>query len=156
LCIEAMEQSIAAAEEALAAADAWVGLSDYVHTCVAQGTGALAPLAGSIKTTRRMWEISRYGQQLLMRIVTRAQRDGVLRTDVTALDIAWLIEYFGRRGPVPLGTEDHAVRRRLLAIALDGLRGPGSAPLPGPPPSSRHYERRWAPPSGDDPMGAGP
>src|SRR4051794_16726518 len=51
LCVEAMEQSIAAAEEALAATDAWVGLRDYVHTCVARGTGALAPLAGSIKTT---------------------------------------------------------------------------------------------------------
>jgi AcrR family transcriptional regulator len=147
LCTQAMQQSIEAAEAALAAPDPWAGLAGYVRNCVAQGTGALAPLAGSIETTPRMWEISRRGRDLLDRLVTRAQRDGGLRSDVTALDIAWLIESFGRPGPAAPGTPEHAVRQRLLAITLDGLRCPGPEPLPGPPPSARLYEQRWAHPA---------
>jgi AcrR family transcriptional regulator len=145
LCVQAMEQSIEAARTALDAPDAWTGLTGYVHTCVDRGTGALAPLAGSIETTPRMWRTSRQGRELLERLVTRARREGPLRPDVTALDIAWLIEFFGRSGPATPGTPDHAVRRRLLTIALDGLRNREAGSLPGPPPSPRHYEQRWRP-----------
>jgi AcrR family transcriptional regulator len=143
LCVQAMEQSIEAAQTALATDDAWDGLTGYIRTCVVQGTGALAPLAGSFETTPEMWEISRYGRRLQQQLVDRAQRAGELRSDVTPLDIAWLIEYFGRRGPTPADTEDRAIRERLLAIALDGLRSRGAEPLPGPPPSRQHYEERW-------------
>ncbi len=143
--MQAMQDSIEAAEAALAAGDAWAGLAGYVRACVAQGTGALAPLAGSIPTTPQMWEISRHGRRLVEQLVARARRDGALRGDVTALDIAWLIELFGRQGVVPPGTEDHAIRQRLLALALDGLRGPAAGPLPGRPPTARHYEQRWTP-----------
>jgi AcrR family transcriptional regulator len=145
LCTLAMEQSIEAARAGLAATDAWAGLAGYVYSAVARGTGALAPLAGTIETTPQMWEISRRGRALLEQLVARAQRDGALRADVTALDIAWLIELFGRPGPAPAGTEDRVIRERLLAVALDGLRSPGAEPLPGRPPSQRHYERRWKP-----------
>ena len=148
LCIQAMEQSIEAAQAALAATDAWTGLVSYVRACVSQGTGALAPLAGSIQTTPQMWETSRHGRDLLDRLVSRAHRQGSLRADATALDIAWLIEAFGRHGPAAPGTEDHAVRQRLLALTLDGLRNREAEPLPGPPPSAQHYEQRWNPRSG--------
>jgi AcrR family transcriptional regulator len=144
LCILAMQQAIEAAAAALAEADAWTGLAGYVRTCVAQGSGALAPLAGTIETTPRMWEMSRRGRRLLEELVIRAERDGGLRADVTALDIAWLIELFGRSGPALPGAEDHAVRERLLAIALDGLRARHAGPLPGTPPAARHYEERWS------------
>jgi AcrR family transcriptional regulator len=150
LCTLAMEQSIEAAQTALAAADAWAGLAGYVEAAVARGTGALAPLAGTIETTPQMWEISRRSRALLERLVARAQRDGALRGDVTALDIAWLIEFFGRPGPAPAATEDRIIRERLLAIALDGLRHPGAAPLPGRPPGRRHYEQRWKTAAGAD------
>jgi AcrR family transcriptional regulator len=143
LCVLAMEQTIAAAETALAAEDAWSGLAGYVRTCVAFGAGALAPLAGSIETTPDMWEVSRRGRKLLGELVARAHREGVLRPDVTRLDIAWLIELFGRYGPTRPGTEDENIRRRLLEIALDGLRAREAAALPGSPPSDRHYEARW-------------
>jgi AcrR family transcriptional regulator len=150
LCTLAMEQSIEAAEAALAATDAWAGLAGYVQAAVARGTGALAPLAGTIETTPQMWEISRRGRALLEQLVTRAQRVGAVRADVTALDVAWLIEFFGRPGPAPAGTEDQVIRQRLLAIALDGLRRPGAGPLPGRPPSKRHYEQRWKPATAAD------
>ena len=143
LCMLAMEQSIEAAEAALARDDAWSGLAGYVRACVAFGSGALAPLAGTIETTPRMWEASKRGRKLLDQLVARAHREGALRPDVTSLDVAWLIELFGRHGPARAGAEDAGVRQRLLAIALDELRAPGADPLPGPPPSARHYEARW-------------
>jgi len=84
--------------------------------------------------------------------VARAQAAGVLRADVTALDISWLIEQFSRRPPGRLeAAEERNVRSRLVAIALDGLRArPGPAPgrpgaLPGHPPARDHYVNRWSP-----------
>ena len=144
LCTLAMEQAIEAGEAALQADDAWEGLAGYVRSCVAFGSGALAPLAGTIETTPDMWRSSRRGRELLETVVARARRDGRLRPDVTALDVAWLVEHFGRRAAAPGDAEDDNVRRRLLAIALDGLRSPPPEPLPGTPPSAEHYQRRWA------------
>jgi AcrR family transcriptional regulator len=141
LCLLAMEQAIEAAETAVAAEDAWDGLAGYVRTCVAFGSGALAPLAGTIETTPEMWQASRRGRDLLAAVVERARHDGGLRPDVTALDVAWLIELFSRRAAT--GAGDDGVRSRLLAIALDGLRTPRPEALPAPPPSASHYEGRW-------------
>ncbi len=68
-----------------------------------------------------------------------------LRADVTPLDIAHLVEMFGSLGPVRPESEEHVIRQRLLAIALDGLRsGVVTASLPAPAPTTEHYERRWA------------
>jgi len=145
LCVLAMEQTIEAAEAGLAAADAWAGLAGYVRACVGFGSGALGSLAGTIESTPQMWEISRRGRRLLDELVTRARQQGGLRADVTALDIAWLIELFGRHGPNWPGAGDSGVRDRLLAIALAGLRADaaGAEPLPAPPPSQARYEQRW-------------
>jgi AcrR family transcriptional regulator len=143
LCLLAMEQAIEAAEAAVADEDAWAGLAGYVRTCVAFGSGALAPLAGTIETTPDMWRASGRGRELLEAVIARARRDGGLRPDVTTLDVAWLIELFGRRDPTGDEAEDANVRDRLLAIALDGLRTPRPETLPGAPPSASSYEGRW-------------
>jgi len=145
LCMQAMEQSIEAAQTALAATDTWAGLTGYVRTCVAQGSGALAPLAGSVQPTPQMWKTSRHGRHLLEQLVSQASHQGTVRPDITALDIAWLIEFFGRYGPAAPHTDEHAIRQRLLTIALDGLRNRDADPIPGPPPSAQHYEQRWKP-----------
>ncbi len=143
LCLLALEQAIEAGEHAVAADDAWTGLVEYVRTCVAFGSGAFAPLAGTIETTPELWRASRRGRELAAAVVARAQREGRLRPDATALDVAWLIEQFSSRGASPSSAEDDNIRRRLLAIALDGLRAPQPERLPGTPPSAAHYEGRW-------------
>ena len=126
LCLLAMEQALAAADEALAA------------------------LAGQIETTAEMRSTARRSMARVAEIVARAQADGSLRADVTALDISWLIEQFSRRSPGQAGPEDpdeeRNVRSRLVAIALDGLQAchaPGA--LPGRPPSRSRYVHRWSP-----------
>lgn len=143
LCVLAMEQSIEAAERALRADDAWTGLADYIRECVAFGSGALGPVAGTIDTTDEMWKAARRSQRLARKIVARAHAAEVLRADVTALDIAVLIELFSRRSPVRASERDQEIRQRLLAIALDGLRGEDHESLPGGALRSDEYEAPW-------------
>jgi AcrR family transcriptional regulator len=143
LCILAMEESISAAHEGLAQDDAWAGLACYISRCVAFRSGAFAPLAGTIETTPAMRRLAKRGRGLVDELVTRAHRSGALRPDATALDVAYLIEQFARRASSETTDEEDNVRRRLLAIALDGLRAHGNEPLPGTPPSAANYEKRW-------------
>lgn len=145
LCVLAMEQTLAAADEALQAADPWTGLAGYIRACVELRSGALASLAGQIETTAEMLGAARQGMARTEDIVARAHRDGSLRADVTALDITWLIEQFSRRPPDPVDPgEERNVRARLLAIALDGLRADPGNTLPGRPPSRAQYVNRWS------------
>jgi AcrR family transcriptional regulator len=146
LCVLAMDQALAAAEDALAASDPWDGLCGYVLACVELRSGALAALAGQIETTAEMRGTARRSMAGLAEIVARARAGGRLRADVTALDVSWLIEQFSQRPPDRLDpAEERNVRSRLLAIALDGLRARPGAALPGRPPSRRHYVNRWSP-----------
>jgi hypothetical protein len=109
-------------------------------------SGALAALAGQVEVTPEMQATARRGIVAVSQIVARAQRDGSVRADVTGLDVSYLIEAFSRRRAAPQGAdadEERNVRDRLLAIALDGLRPGGAAPLPGRPPSQASYTGRW-------------
>jgi len=158
LCVLAMEQAIEAADEALQAGDPWVGLCGYIQACVEMRSGALASLAGQIEMTDEMLSTALRGMTRLREVVGRAHRAGSLRADVTALDIALLIEQFSRRAPGPADGQDadqeeeRGVRARLLAIAFQGLRAqaatplPGRAPspLPGQAPSLARYVGRWS------------
>jgi AcrR family transcriptional regulator len=145
LCLLAMQQTLAAADEALAVADPWAGLAGYVRVCVDLRSGALAALAGQIETTAEMRQTAGQSMARTAQIVARAHENGSLRTDATALDITWLIEQFSRRAPDPVDpAEERNVRDRLLAIALDGLRSAAGPPLPGRPPSQASYTNRWS------------
>ena len=166
LCVLAMDQALAAADDALQASDPWAGLEGYIRTCIELRSGALASLAGQIETTAEMRSTARRSMARMEEIVARAHRDGRLRADVTALDISWLIEQFSRRSPDPgdpkgpkdpkeskvpkepvdpaMLAEERNVRSRLVAIALDGLRSGPAQTLPGRPPSRARYVNRWS------------
>jgi AcrR family transcriptional regulator len=145
LCVLAMEQALEAADEALRADDPWAGLAGYIKACVELRSGALAALAGQIDTTAEMRGTARRSMACMAEIVARAHQDGSLRSDVTFLDIAWLIEQFSRRSPGRIDPrEERNARSRLMAIALDGLRAPAGGALPGRPPSRDHYVNRWS------------
>jgi AcrR family transcriptional regulator len=152
LCVLAMEQSLAAAMAALAAEDAWAGLAGYVRECVELRSGALAGLAGHIPVTAEMDRVARAGQETIRALVSRAQRAGLVRADLSPLDLAWLVEQFSRRVPEPYDPDDdRAVRARLLTIALDGLRaGAAITALPQPPPNPGSYAGRWRAPGNAD------
>ncbi|EME53142.1 hypothetical protein [Amycolatopsis decaplanina] len=107
-----------------------------------RGFGALAPLAGRIDATEEMWQATGIAQDLAGQVVARAHAAGVLRDDVTTPDISPLIGQFSRRGPVPEADNDENVRR-LVAIAVAGLRAGVVEPLPGDPSEQREYESLW-------------
>jgi AcrR family transcriptional regulator len=143
LCQAAMEQSIEAAEAALAApGDAWSALAGYVRACVGFRSGAFAPAAGTFPVTEEMIATAARGHELVEQLLARARSEGTLRPDVTAVDLYELVGLFSRSVP----TSDR-VEQRLLAIALDGLRAPGREPLAAPAPRWRDYSAQWGPPA---------
>jgi AcrR family transcriptional regulator len=148
LCVLAMEQSIAAAEQAAAMPDPWAALTAYVRACVGFGAGVFAPAADLIATTPEMWSTARRSRGLADSIVARAHTAGVLRADATALDIAVLIGWLGRYAPASDDPEEPNARDRLLALALAGLRPGSPEPLPGHPPPASWYYARWGRPPG--------
>jgi AcrR family transcriptional regulator len=145
LCLLAMEQTLAAANAALAVADPWTGLTAYIGDCVELRTGALAALAGHVDVTAQMQATAERGIAAVAELVDRAHRDRSLRDDVTALDISLLIEMFSRLAlELPDPAEERNVRDRLVAIAVAGLRTDAAATaLPGRPPSRERYVGRW-------------
>jgi AcrR family transcriptional regulator len=142
LCVLAMEQAIDAAGAGLRHEDPWSGFAHYVTECVRFGSGALAPVAGTIGTTPEMWATAERGAGVITALVDRATAAGALRDGLTHLDVALLIEQLGRRSARP-SPDEEAVRERLLAIALDGMRSRNPDPLPGSAPSPERYADRW-------------
>jgi AcrR family transcriptional regulator len=154
LCTLAMDDSLRAAEEGLALDDPWDGLAHYVLRAVLAGTGALAPIAGTIEVTEAMAGVSERGDAAAEELVRRAHAAGVLRADVNAVDIALLIEQLGRsplveqmtrQGRAALVEPAQHARRRIVAVALDGLRAPARTPLPDPLPGWELFTERWTP-----------
>jgi len=146
LCVLAMEQTIEAAQEALEQQDPWLGLTHYIQRCIAHRAGALAPVAGTIEVDEEMRRTSQKAMALADAVIARAHAAGMLRRDVTTLDISLLIEHFSRRPSMGAPDEDTNIQQRLLAIALAGLRPPAGdtlEPLPGHPPDRERYAARW-------------
>lgn len=70
-------------------------------------------------------------EPLVNGMIERAQAEGALRADVTAVDLSILVDMLGSLGQY--GSEYLPFWRRQLTIVLDGLRaGPGTTPMPTP------------------------
>lgn len=155
LCVLAMGEYAAAAGEGLALDDPWEGFAHFVTEAALAGTGALGPIAGTIEVTEEMSAVSARGDAAAEAVIRRAQTSGALRDDVGPVDVALLIEQLGRsplveqltrQGRVDLlGAARHA-RRRLIAIAIDGLRAPRPSRLPDPVPGWQMFTERWTRP----------
>jgi AcrR family transcriptional regulator len=151
----ALDNWIEAAEAGLADDDPWTGLTHFVTACVEFGQGRLAPIAGSIEVTDEMRAKSQHGDELLAKLLARAQEAGAARGDATPTDVALLIEQLGTSPLLEqlrkqgrdhhLVTQAVAARQRIVAIALDGLRAGHPTSLPGDPPSGTLFTKRWAP-----------
>jgi len=150
----ALDEWARIAEEGLARDDPWDGLAHYFGGAVDFGPGTLAPLAGTIEITPEAAERLRRSDDAADALVARAHAAGVLRPDVTAVDLWLLVEQLSRspmidqltiQGRDELAPAAVHARRRLVAIVLDGLR-PADAPLPAPAPDPQLLYGRWAPP----------
>ena len=139
LCQISMEQQIAAASAALAAGeDDWENLAGFIREAVSFRAGVFGMVAGSIPVTGDMIASANEAHRLVATLVERAQRSGRLRPDVNAVDLFELIALFSRRPSV-----EDASTRRLLEIALDGLRHLDGPPLTAPPSTWEESAAQW-------------
>jgi len=74
-------------------------------------------------------------------ILARAQRAGAIREDIGPADMAMLLAGMAQAASVT-GDQGPILRRRYVAIILDGLRPTGASPLPGRPLGLAHLTRQ--------------
>jgi hypothetical protein len=81
-------------------------------------------------------------QSLAIELFERVRSTGLLRDDVTYLDIEFLLEFLAA---VKLGDARRTaeLRQRHLAVIIDGLRAGQRTPLPGQPPTWAEQTERW-------------
>lgn len=143
LCHDGLARFVAETEAALSDdRDPWVVFADYMRRLVDADTSSLTlALAGKFTPTSEMFELAEHANDLLQRFFARIEH--VLRPGVEVHDISLVFELVAA-----IKISDRArtaqLRRRHLAVILDGLRGMHHDPLPGPPPTWQEMNERWA------------
>jgi hypothetical protein len=101
-------------------------------------------LAGTFVPSEDLYRAAAYAGELNRKVFDRAQRAGAIRPDADVNDLGLIFEQLASIG---LGDRErtHELRRRYLALALDGLRAQPHDPLPGPAPSGEELTSRWRP-----------
>jgi AcrR family transcriptional regulator len=122
------------AERALAADDAWEGLTGFLEQATElqiQNRGLRELVFGSDQGTALAARARASLAPLSEQLVRRAQASGPLRDDVVATDPPLLQFMVSSAAEL---TPPHAPElwRRYLALAIDGLRTPDPHPLPQP------------------------
>jgi AcrR family transcriptional regulator len=143
LCHDGLARFVAETEAALSDdRDPWKVFADYMRRLVDADTSSLTlALAGKFTPTPEMFELAERANDLLQRFFARIEH--VLRPGVEVHDISLVFELVAA-----IKVSDRArtaqLRRRHLAVILDGLRGTQHDPLPGPPPTWQEMNERWA------------
>jgi AcrR family transcriptional regulator len=135
---------IAEVERALASDDdPWMAFVGYLRRIVAANTHALTVrLAGTFTPTPQQFVLAEQMQALSVELVNRVHATGALRSDVTHLDIDFLLEFLAT---IKLGSAERSaeLRQRHLTVVIDGLHSDDPTPLPGKSPSWEEQNDRW-------------
>ena len=146
-----IDETVASIEEAARIDDPW----DAVVHCLEKSAELQARDRGFFQATEQVLlehpELLRLHRRILDAVdplVERAIEAGVLRDDVTTLDLLGLTK--AAVACIPPSSELRADGwRRSLAIILDGLRPGAASPLPVPPLTYEEVERALAVTDGD-------
>jgi AcrR family transcriptional regulator len=125
--------------------DAWTAFVDFMERLLdAQTVAITMSLAGSFVPNEELYAMSTRAAELNDAIVARTKADGGLRADVVVDDLSLILEQVST---IRLGTgaRTRELRRRYLALFLDGLRVEGDGRLPGPAPLPEELASRWMP-----------
>ena len=146
LCADGLRRYISAAEAAAADdADPWQTFASFMQRVVAADAASLTQkLAGTFAPTENLYRAASYAGELNTKVFERAQSAGVIRADADVSDLGLIFEQLAA---IRIGdhARTHQLRRRYLALALDGLRAQADDPLPGPAPSTDELTGRWTP-----------
>ena len=125
--------------------DAWTAFVDFMERLLdAQTVAITMSLAGSFVPSEELYVMSTRAAELNEAIVARTKADGGLRPDVVVDDLSLILEQVST---IRLGTaaRTRELRRRYLALFLEGLRVEGAGSLPGPAPLPEELASRWMP-----------
>jgi AcrR family transcriptional regulator len=139
LCHDGLLVFIAEAERAAAEPDPWTAFTTFLQGVVDADVHSLTVhLAGTFTPTAEMYADTVRANALATALFDRARP--LLRPDATPADLTMLLEMCAAVR-VPDQARTATLRRRYLAVLLDGVRdGPE---LPGPPPSQAEVSWRW-------------
>ncbi len=144
LCRDGLHRYIAEIEAALADdRDPWTAFAGFMHRAAAADTNSLTQrLAGTFTPTEDLYRDGERAQELNVTLFERVRAAGAIRPDAVVGDMGWVLEMVAS---VRLGGPERSsqLRERYLTLLLDGLRTPGPAALPGPPPTWAEYGERW-------------
>ncbi len=142
LCHDGLKQFVEATETALAdPGDAWTVFSGYMERLVDADTSSLTlALAGRFTPTEEMFALGERANQLSAKLFERVRDE--LRPDIEVHDISLVFELVAA---VRVADPDRTklLRRRYLAVILDGLRARERDPLSGPGPTWAELNERW-------------
>jgi AcrR family transcriptional regulator len=142
LCHDGLARFVAETEAALTDdRDPWILFADYMRRLVDADTSSMTlALAGTFTPTPEMFELAERANELSQTLFERIK--GVLRSDVEAHDVSLVFELVAA---VKVSDRERTeqLRRRYLAVILEGLRSREGEPLPGPAPSWRELNERW-------------
>ncbi len=141
LCRDGLQRFVDETEAALIDdRDPWTAFSDWMRRLVDADTSSLTlNLAGTFTPTEDMFVLAERANELGQAAFERARAE--LRPGIEVHDLSLVFELVAA---VRLGdrSRTEALRRRYLAIVLDGLRA-DRGPLPGPGPSWQEINERW-------------
>ena len=144
LCRNGQEIYLTEIRRALASDDEpWEAFTGFLRRIVAANThGLTVRLAGTFVPTAEQLALAEEMQALAIELFERVRATGLLRDDVTYLDIEFLLEFLAS---VKLGNASRTaeLRQRHLAVVIDGLRSGLRTPLPGQPPTWEEQTERW-------------
>jgi len=146
LCTDGLVRFVAETEGALEAAragrDHWQVFADYMRALVDADTTSLTlALAGKFEPTPDMFDLANRASALSGELFDLV-RD-VLRPDMALHDVSLVFEMVAA---VKIGSAERTgeLRRRYLAVILNGLRAGEREELPGPPPAWQELSERWS------------
>lgn len=143
LCYDGLRRYNTEAEAALQDSDGWHGFVGFLERIVDADVHSLTThLAGTFTPDESIVPDVQRSAELNEEIVRRARESGRLRKDVTPQDLGLLLESCAAIS-VPDPQRTAQLRRRVLAMLIDGLTGTND--LPGPPPAANEFAHRWQP-----------
>ena len=125
--------------------DAWEAFEAFMTRLLdAQTVAITMNLAGTFTPNEELYAMSVRAAELNEAIVERTKAEGGLRADVEVDDLSLILEQVST---IRLGdaARTRELRRRYLALFLDGLRTTTGEKLPGPAPTPDELAERWSP-----------
>ncbi len=147
LCTDGLNIVVAETTKALAqltaGRDHWPVFADFMANLVdADTTSMTLALAGKFAPTPDMFALANHSSALMDELFGLI-RDA-LRPDLAVHDLGLILELVAVI-KIPPAERTRQLRRRYLALILDGVRARDRAQLPGPPPAWPELSDRWIP-----------